>query len=157
MRYVPRPAFALAAVLTMSTAPSLRSAPETSTTAPVQAAISTVWEDHLAAAKRGDVAHIADIYAENAVYVVPGGEETRGKPAIDAMERKGLETTAVAEAAHTTHALRLAGDVAYELGTITGRVGPKGQEPKRMDYHFMAMWQRQASGAWRLRYLIGQP
>jgi len=122
----------------------------------VQTALSTAWDEHLAAAGRKDAAAVAAIYAPDVLYIVPGKQEVRGRPAIDLMEAQGLETTDVRDAVHTTEALQVVGEVAYELGTVKGEVRPHGQPSGLMTYHFMAMWQRQPDGAWRLRYLIGQ-
>jgi hypothetical protein len=62
----------------------------------------------------------------------------------------------VIDARHETHAVRLAGDIAYEVGTIAGPVKPAGDTARVVTFNFMAQWRREPSGAWRLTYLVGR-
>lgn len=125
-------------------------------TAGVQAAIDAAWKQHFAAAMSKDKTAIAAIYAKDALYVVPGSSELRGRPAIEEMEVSGLASSDLVSAVHTTHALRVVGDSAYELGTVVGPVRVDGKPATQVTYNFMAMWQRQPDGTWLVRYLIGQ-
>ncbi len=125
--------------------------------ADVRAAISRLWYDHIEAAKAKDLAGVIEMYAEDAVYLVPGVQDVRGRPAIEEMEAGSLAEADVLEATHTIRDLRVFGDVAYEIGTVSGPVRPRGQSAQTVTFPFMAMWQRQASGAWRVRGLVGKP
>ncbi|MGE0129669.1 MAG: SgcJ/EcaC family oxidoreductase [Blastocatellales bacterium] len=128
-----------------------------STETRVRAAISTAWREHIEAAKRKDVAGVAAMYADDAVYIVPGAQEARGRPAIEAMEAQGLASADVLDATHTTRDLRVFDDVAYEIGTIAGPVRPQGKAAQTVTFHFMAMWRRQGDGSWRLWHFVGRP
>lgn len=127
-----------------------------STAAASRDAIARVWADHLEAAKRGDPVGVAAMYANDAVYAVGDGPEVRGRPAIDSLEARGLRSATVLDVRHVTQALRRSGDLAYELGTITGSVRPAGDTARVVTFHFMAQWRYEADGAWRLTYLVGR-
>ncbi len=126
-----------------------------SVTAATRAAIHAAWLRHIAGAIQRDVAAVSEIYAPNAVYAT-SGVEIRGRPALDTMEARGFGAMTVIDATHTTSDLEVAGDVAYELGSIIGPVQPKGDSARVMSFHFMAQWRKQSDGSWRLTYLVGQ-
>ena len=128
-----------------------------SATIAAQTAITGVWADHLAAAKRGDPVGVSAMYATDAVYAVGGAPEVRGRPAIDSFEARGLRAATVLDGVrHTTQSVRRVGDVAYELGTIVGPVQPAGDTARVVTFNFMAQWRREPDGAWRLIYLVGR-
>ena len=148
---------AIALVLAAGTMACSSVVPKDATPNDVRQAIGATWRAHLQAATTKDDAHIADLYAPDCVYVLPDGRELRGWPAIDAFEREGLTSTTVSNVRHTTHALQVAGDAAYELGTIQGLVQAGAQPAATVTYHFMALWTRQSDGGWRIRHLVGRP
>ncbi len=120
-------------------------------------AISIAWSDHIDAAIRKDVNAVLEIYADDVIYVVPGMEDVRGRDAIDAMETRSLAEADVLHAEHTIQNLSVFDDIAYELGTVIGPVRPRGRDATTVTFHFMAMWQRQADGGWRIRCFVGLP
>jgi len=128
---------------------------EDSLTAATRAAIHATWLRHIAGAIQRDPVAVSEIYAPNAVYAA-GTVEVRGRPALDTMETRGFGAMTVLDAKHTTTDLQVAGEVAYELGSIVGPVQPKGDSARVMSFHFMAQWRKQADGNWRLTYLVGQ-
>lgn len=127
-----------------------------SATDDLRAAIARVWADHLAAAKRNDPIGVSAMYANDAVYAVGRTPEVHGRPALDTMEARGLRGATVLDATHTTHAVRRAGDIAYELGTIVGPVRPAGDTARVVTFNFMAQWRREKNGTLRLTYLVGR-
>ena len=127
-----------------------------SSTASARTAIGRAWADHIAAAKRHDLAGVIAMYAKDAVYAVGGAPEVRGRPAIDSMEAQGLRAVTVIDARHQTHMIRRVGDIAYEVGTIVGPVKPAGDTARVVTFNFMAQWRREPSGAWHLAYLVGR-
>ncbi|HEY7567981.1 MAG TPA: nuclear transport factor 2 family protein [Gemmatimonadaceae bacterium] len=128
---------------------------EDSATAATRTAIHAAWLRHIAGAIQRDPVAVSEIYAPNAVYSAMG-VEIRGRPALDTMETRGFGAMTVLDATHTTTDLEVAGDVAYELGSIVGPVQPKGDSARVMSFHFMAQWRKQPDGNWRLTYLVGQ-
>ncbi len=132
----------------------------------VRAAIGEAWLDHFSAVKRKDAAGVGRLYADDVVYIVPGECEVRGRKAIDEMEAKGLASADVLDVVHTTEALRVHGDIAYEIGTVVGPVRPRGQPAKVVTFRYMARWRRQPEGSlgwhlipahWRIQYIVGEP
>ena len=89
---------------------------------------------------RGDAAACANVYTEDAVYLVPGMEPIRGRSAIiAATERElasGLEITRLT-AFHT----EASGDLGYALETYSSSAG---------DGTAMLTYRRDAGGAWRI-------
>jgi ketosteroid isomerase-like protein len=124
---------------------------------PAQEAINSAWRTHIDAAVRKDLAEVLEIYADDALYHVTGMPATLGRPALDEMEARSLAGGDVLEARHTTDSLRVFGDVAYELGTISGPIRPHGEPAGIVTFHFMALWRLQADGAWRVAHFAGQP
>ncbi len=131
----------------------------------VRTAIAEAWRDHLAAVKRKDAAAVGRLYADDIVYIVPP-DEVRGRKAIDEMEAQGLATVEILDVVHTTEALRVHGDVAYEIGTVVGPVRPHGKPEKIVTFRYMARWKRHAEehvgwhvfpAHWRIQYIVGQP
>ena len=70
---------------------------------------------------------------------------------------EALASANVLEAVHTTHSLRVFGDLAYELGTVVGPVQPEGKPAQTVTFHFMATWRRQTDGTWRIKFMVGAP
>lgn len=130
---------------------------ERSPSSVVRETISSAWRDHIDAAIRKDLKAVLDIYADDIIYVVGGAPEVRGREAIAAMEARTLAEADVVAAEHTIASLRVFGDVAYELGTVIGPVRPEAGEVRTVTFHFMAMWRRQADGAWRIALMAGRP
>ncbi len=119
-------------------------------------AINVAWSEHIEAARRKDLDAVTRIYADNVTYVIPGVQEARGRAAIDELEAQTLASANVLEAIHTTESLRVFGDLAYELGTIVGPVQAQGKPVQTVTFHFMATWRRQADGAWRIEFMVGE-
>jgi uncharacterized protein (TIGR02246 family) len=129
----------------------------TSDDASVRAIVAATWRDHIDAAVRKDLTAVMDIYADDVFYVVAGIHEVRGRQAVEAMELQTLEGADVLNAVHTIQALSVFGDVAYEIGTVTGPIRQKGQATAVVTFNFMAMWRRQADGLWRIQHMVGEP
>jgi uncharacterized protein (TIGR02246 family) len=131
--------------------------PEQATHGGVRAAIDDAWRQHIDAAQRKDLAAVLAIYADDVVYVVPGAQEARGRAEIETLEAEALATNDVLDATHRIDALRVYGDLAYELGTVRGPIRPRGQEASVVTFHFMAMWRLQVDGRWRIAHFMGLP
>lgn len=119
-----------------------------------QAAIEAAWREHIQAARDRDLDRVLAIYADDAIYSTPETPLVRGRDAIRAMEERTLAGNRVLGATHGVDALRVDGDTAYELGTVSGTVAPTGAEPQRVTFHFAAAWRCQA-GRWQITHLVG--
>jgi uncharacterized protein (TIGR02246 family) len=121
------------------------------------AAIDRAWDAHIEAARRDDLAGVLAMYADDALTLMEGAEPVRGRAAIEQAEREALERADVGDdVRHVRHELRLAGDAAFELGTVAGTMTPHGGEPVHVVYDFMATWRRTPGGGWRLACLAGR-
>ncbi|MGE3171748.1 MAG: DUF4440 domain-containing protein [Planctomycetota bacterium] len=122
----------------------------------VHDAIDRAWRDHIAAKQRRDIEGVVAIYTADAVYVVDGLPPVIGRAALEVMERRGLDAGEVLRAEHVTEALRVDGDLAWELGTITADIRPQDQDAQRIVFHYIAMWRLGAGRQWRIAHLVGQ-
>jgi uncharacterized protein (TIGR02246 family) len=122
----------------------------------VAAAIDDAWRQHIDAARRKDLDGTVAIYTDDAVYVVDGTPPVNGRAALRTMEERGMAAGDVVSARHTTEALRVDGDLAWELGTVAGDVAPKGQQAQYVVFHYVAMWRMSKDRTWRIAHLVGQ-
>ena len=122
----------------------------------VRASIDAAWRAHAAAAKARDTDGLVAIYADDAVYVIEGNPPVVGKKQLAAMETRGLGQGEVQSVRHRCDALRVDGDLAWELGSIDATVQPKGQQPQTVTFHFVAMWKLGKDRRWRIGHLVGQ-
>jgi uncharacterized protein (TIGR02246 family) len=94
----------------------------------------------LAAYQRGDAAASAEVYTEDAVYLVPGMAPVHGRSAIEAASARdiasGLKITRL-----TAFRTEASGDLGYALETYSSSAG---------DGTAMLTYRRDASGAWRI-------
>ena len=96
------------------------------------------------------------MYADDVVYAIEREQPVTGKAAVRAMEARGMATGEVGAVHHSIDALRVDGDLAYELGSVTGEVTPNGQAAQHVVFHFVALWRCGSDDVWRLAHLIGQ-
>ena len=122
----------------------------------VSGSIDAAWRAHSAAAIARDTEGIVDIYADDAVYVVDGQRPIVGKKALAAMESLGMQQGEIRAVRHRCEALRVDGDLAWELGSIDATVQPKEQAPQTVTFHFVAMWRLGKDRRWRIGHLVGQ-
>lgn len=122
----------------------------------VRAGISKAWSGHIEAAKRKDLPGVMAMYADDVVYSANQEAEVRGKTALEKLEQLGLKGAEVLDAKHTSHHVLVGDNASYEVGTVSGSLRPVGQEARTVTFNFMAMWQKQADGTWRLGYLVGR-
>ncbi len=155
-------AIGILCLLTVANAQPTRAHPDSvgvegeAITTAVRKAVSTAWQEHIAAAKRKDLGGVTRIYDDDVIYVVPGEQDARGRAAIDRMEERALGEADLLDAEHTTESLKVFGGIAYEIGTVIGPIRPRGKDTETVSFHFMAMWRRQADGSWRILSFVGQ-
>lgn len=111
---------------------------------------NVMWGDRHS---RGDAAGLAGMYTADAVLMTADGDVV-GREAIRAhFERLFATRSDSIFATNTeTESLDVAGDRAYEVGTITFTVGPRGPgpgTPRRVRY--TTWWQRMPDGQWLIR------
>jgi len=118
--------------------------------------LNVAWADRYRA---GDLAALAAMLAPDAVWMTPVGDVT-GRDAI----RRHLAAELAARpdsilATNTaTESVDVAGDRAYEAGTVTYPLRPRAGGPTRTrQARYVNWWQRTPDGAWLLRRSLRAP
>lgn len=101
-----------------------------------------------AALRRGDAATACAVYAEEATLLPPSAELVRGRDAIEAFWRAGLET-GVADAAYEPLTLELVGELAYEIGRYTLRLCVEEGGTVVDHGKYVLLYARLVDGSWR--------
>jgi uncharacterized protein (TIGR02246 family) len=102
---------------------------------------------------RGNAVALAGMYTDDAVLMAPAGDIV-GRDAIRRhFEHQFAARTDSIFATNTeTETLDVAGERAYEAGTITFQVGPRGSGPGTPQViRYVTFWQQQADGRWLIR------
>ncbi len=97
-----------------------------------------------AAVRKGDYQAVAQLYTEDGQLIPPGAEIVRGRAAIAAYWKQGIEA-GLNDLVLTTVDVESAGNLAYEVGTA--RVGNSNRDATEGKY--LVVWKRQ-DGTWRL-------
>jgi uncharacterized protein (TIGR02246 family) len=111
---------------------------------------NVMWGDRHS---RGNAAALAAMYTEDAVLMTGAGDVV-GREAILKHFQQAFATRAdsIFATSTETESLDLAGDRAYEAGTITFTVGPRGAGPGTpRKVRYMTWWQRMPDGQWLIR------
>lgn len=102
---------------------------------------------------RGDATALASLYTEDAVLMIPTGDVV-GREAIRAhyAARFAARTDSIFHTSTDQETLDVAGARAYEAGTITYMVGPRGPGPGTpVVVRYVTFWQRGPDSVWRIR------
>jgi ketosteroid isomerase-like protein len=94
----------------------------------------------LAAYGRGDAAECAELYTEDAFYLVPGSEPVHGRAAIEAATARDIAIGLKITRLTAIHA-EASGDLGYALETYSSSAG---------DGTAMLTYRRLPDGAWRI-------
>jgi len=94
---------------------------------------------------RGDAAMLAEIYTEDAEWLVPGVPPIRGRESI-AAAWKNILGSGGNRVRVDVHEVAENGDWAFEIGEFTA-TGPNGQTINSGKY--MVIWRRDGLGNWR--------
>ena len=107
-----------------------------------------------AAIVKGDADALSAPYADDGIFIGPGGKVTVGKAAIRAMYAARPKTVQVLEATAASDG-RVAADAddVYEWGTATATVKTQAGTTKRSLGRFLTVWHRQAAG-WAISHNI---
>lgn len=138
-------------VLTLQTSPAAATAAG-AVPADARAAIERANSDWLPAMKRQDAQAIAEVYADDGVFVLPNGDSVKGRAAIEQLMRDRFSRTdPVVGGTLTQDNLVAAGSMIYEWGHAEIAMGGRGtQSASRVSARYLTVWQRDASGRWRI-------
>jgi uncharacterized protein (TIGR02246 family) len=105
------------------------------------------WE---AAFKRGDMATLASLYAEEAKLMPPGSEMLRGRQAIEQFWRAAQEQIGIKEIRLDVQEVEAGVDYGYEVGRATLRIEPQNGQAMTDTMKYLVAWKRETDGAWQL-------
>jgi uncharacterized protein (TIGR02246 family) len=127
-------------------------APADAVPADARAAIARANGDWLPAMRRQDAKAIADVYADEGVFVLPNGDSVKGRAAIEQLMRDRFSRTGpVVGGTLKQDDLVVAGSMIYEWGHAELEMGGRAdQSPSRVTARYLTVWQRDASGRWRI-------
>jgi uncharacterized protein (TIGR02246 family) len=101
------------------------------------------------AVHQGDGAAIGALYTDDAAILPPNGEMIKGKAAIEAFWKGGLEM-GIKEAVLTTVEVLGMGELAFEIGKYDLKIKPAGQAVIADSGKYVVLWKKQPDGAWKL-------
>jgi uncharacterized protein (TIGR02246 family) len=124
------------------------------TTAADMAAINQVRDAYVAADNAGDAAAVAALYAEDATRMPPDQPAAMGRAAIEAQLQQEYSMM-TGELSVATRETKVAGDIAYDIGTNKIKLTPKagGNAIEATGKHIVTL-ARQADGSWKITNLI---
>lgn len=139
---------ALAVTLTGSQLSAQAARPAESAVRAALDAANTRWQ---AAVRAGNAAGFANEFADDAVFLVPAAPAAKGRAAIERSTREWLAAVKVDSVRLARSDLRLTGDIAIEVGVVRTYTTPKGGgKSTGVTANYLTVWQRQASGAWKI-------
>jgi len=109
-------------------------------------AIEKLNERFSAAFVKGDIATVAEMYAEDAFLLPAGSPMVRGRSAIKSFWEKASEGIDNIQLT-TVDVKPLGADAAREIGTFS--LHTKGSQPQEMTGKYVVIWQK-AGGEWKL-------
>lgn len=132
-----------------------------STPAPVQPdssaqpAIAGAWREFNAALLAGDVGKATEVlFAEDAVSLGSDAPDCVGRAAIAETFGEFLTHYKVLALDHRTEELESTDTLAFERGTVTQTVQQQGSAAEDHPTRYLAVWKRQATGAWQIHRLV---
>lgn len=97
-----------------------------------------------------DGAAIAALYSEDATLLPPGSDALRGRGAIEAFWKGGIEAGMKEGKLTTLDVTSLGGDLACEVGRYAMTMQPPGQPAVTDEGKYVVIWKRHGDGGWRL-------
>jgi ketosteroid isomerase-like protein len=116
------------------------------------AAITAFNERYLRSINEEDIAALSDLTTDGHIMLPPNSEPVVGKSANDAMNGGAFQRYDFSETWTPVETV-IDGDLAFQRGTFTTIATPKSAgEGERLEVNgsFMRIYQRQASGEWRM-------
>jgi uncharacterized protein (TIGR02246 family) len=125
--------------------------------AKLDSSVKKANDDWVEAMKTGDAAAIAAAYADDAVFIGIDGTCLQGRAAIEKLYATRFEQAGHASSTKiNSKAITVDGDLAYESGDAEmGFV--KDGKPVVRGGRYLTVWQRQASGDWKITRNIVLP
>ena len=148
-------ACALSAPAVLGQTPDRAAPPASSDSA--AASIRAQYDAHVAAHRRGDPAGAAAMYADDVRLIGPDGDEMRGRAAMTKFYRDMQDQWTVDEYNYATEEIVASGDFAYQIGLWWFRAHDKAAHGTSGRFQFLAIWQRDAAGVWKMDRALWTP
>lgn len=117
-------------------------------------AIRQVTSGIIAADNVGDAEAVVRFYAEDAVLLPPNDSPVVGKAAIRARYKEGFRRFRF-DISSTSDETEAFGEWAFDRGTTSGRMVPKGNEaPRKVHDKYVMILHKRADGSWKIARLI---
>jgi uncharacterized protein (TIGR02246 family) len=101
------------------------------------------------AARSGDAAALANLYAEDARLLPPNSEMIQGREGVEAFWAGGFQM-GINDVVLTTLDVMEMGDMVCEIGRANITIQPEGQEAIEDIAKYVVIWKKTADGAWKL-------
>ena len=134
-----------------------RSHGQTEASDELKAAIAAHRLAYLESLKKGDAAGLSDIFAQDAMVLMPGAAILKGRQQIFQDKRAALAQVKVLDGAVNTLTLEMSGDLAYEVGKFSYTIKSGEGQARIVGGKFVAVWKRQRDGTWRCQVDAGLP
>jgi uncharacterized protein (TIGR02246 family) len=109
-----------------------------------------------AAFRAGNAAGIANLYTQDGAQVEASGDWRRGRQGITKAMQAQFDTLAVTTREDITEEVIPAGDYVVEIGHYGYQGTSKtGNAPRSAAGRYIALWRKDADGAWRIHRDIG--
>lgn len=105
----------------------------------------------LPAMQQQNAAAIAEVYADDGLFVAATGDTARGRPAIEQLMRDRFARMGkVVTGTLIQDGLTAAGTQIYEWGHADLEIVPPGKPASHFRGRYLTVWQRDGSGRWRI-------
>lgn len=125
---------------------------DTATVAEAKQSIRHQFELFAKALEQGDANTVANIYAPDAILLLPNMEPIKGRAALRSLFAKGNEQADTVSYKYTVDQIEIVGDWAFRWGTATetDRVKNVTTGPKVVSTHlkFVDVWKKNSDGKW---------
>ena len=101
------------------------------------------------AINRRDAAACAALYTDDGAVLPPGAPRHDGRSGIQQFWQIAIDM-GLGDVVLTTVEVEEVGDLAYEVGRLTGSVPGEGGARTPLEGKFIVVWRRGADGTWRL-------
>ena len=137
----------LTSLALLATAPAMARQGDTAGVAKVRAAYEKAANAH-------DAAGIAQLFAADGMEMPPNAPAVKGRAAIEAMHKTLSTQVDFSDLKIVPTDTKFAGDVAYEAGTYTQMITPKGGKPMPDKGKYVVVLKKAPDGAWQVVYSI---
>lgn len=138
----------IAAVVSLALATFSPARGEPAKADPARAAIERVGKAFTDAYARGDIAAVANMYAEDAIAFPPDGDMVKGRPAIEAMW-KGVRDMGITSLDFEVIDVVSSGNLAAETGKATLHVRGVGSQETTVTVKYVVVYKK-TGGTWKL-------